>query len=341
MDPIADHQQAEGAARTHLSRIPGFTWTPFDRDDLPEIADFYATVESFDRNPERSSLADLQDFWDSPRSVPEEDTLVARDESGRVVATAWSGCNRSVTDVREVFLGGAVHPSLRGRGIGRLVLDWEMAHGRAWHQTTRQDGFGPLRMRLLAPVDQDDIRDLATRAGLAVARYYFEMERSLTDIPNRSCPAGILITPWDPDLSDETRQVRNQAFRDHWGHTDASPQMWADRLAATAFRPEWSLLARDADTLAVVGVAMNCAYEQDWSDDHREGYTDELGVLRNYRGRGVAKALLIESMHRFQEARMDAATLGVDTQNPSGAVGLYQGLGYRRTASTCIHELQE
>ncbi|GAB2485565.1 hypothetical protein GCM10027030_19470 [Luteococcus sediminum] len=88
MDPVTNHQQTESAARTHLSQIPEFTWTSFDRDDLPEIADFYATVESFDRNPERASLAELQDFWDSPRSVPEEDTLVARDESGRVMATA-------------------------------------------------------------------------------------------------------------------------------------------------------------------------------------------------------------------------------------------------------------
>ena len=46
-------------------------------------------------------------------------------------------------------------------------------------------------------------------------------------------------------------------------------------------------------------------------------------------------------MRRFAADGMDAACLGVDTENPSGALSLYERLGYRPTASTCVHELVE
>ncbi len=120
---------SEGAARCALDQLPGISWRPFGREDLPVIAAFYTECEAYDENPERSSLADLEEFWNSPRSVPEEDTLVGRDTDGRIVATAWAGCNRAVTERRGVRLAGAVRPDRRGEGIGRAVLQWELAHG--------------------------------------------------------------------------------------------------------------------------------------------------------------------------------------------------------------------
>lgn len=331
----------EAEARAALDRLDGLTWTPFTREALPEIAAFYAAVEEYDENPERTSLDELRDYVDSPRSVPEEDTLVGRDAEGRIVATAWAGCNRPLTEVHSVFLGGAVHPEHRGRGLGRAILAWEMAHGRAWDASTRQQGFGPLRLRLLAPVGQTDLRDLAERAGVPTARYFYEMERPLTDLPDRPVPDGVRLVDWDEVRSEEARAVLNTAFRDHWGHADATPEMWRDRLAASSFRPDWTVLAVEAATDSVVAVAWGSAYEQDWTDDHHEGYTDDLGVLREHRRRGLASALLAEQMRRFATSGMNTASLGVDTENPSGALGLYQHLGYAPTSSSCIHELIE
>src|SRR5690625_5206847 len=125
----------EAAARARLDVLPGLTWRPFERDDLPAILEFYAECEAYDDNPERSSLVELQEFWDSPRSRPAEDTLAGWGADGRVVATAWAGCNRAITEKRGVYLGGAVRPDRRGGGIGRAVLQWEMAHGREWDAT--------------------------------------------------------------------------------------------------------------------------------------------------------------------------------------------------------------
>jgi ribosomal protein S18 acetylase RimI-like enzyme len=335
MTPIS-----ESAARRVLEDLPGISWRPFGREDLPDIAAFYTECETYDANPERTSLADLQEFWDSARSVPEEDTLVGRDADTRVVATAWAGCNRAVTERRSVHLGGAVRPDRRGEGIGCAVLQWELAHGLAWDDASRSDGYGPLVMRLFAPTEQQDVRDLAIRHGLPTERYFFEMSRRLDTPVKVPLVDGVRLCGWDPTRSDEVHGVINEAFRDHWGHTDSTPQMWQESITSHAFRPAWTVLAVDDTTDRVIGAAMNYAWEQDWEPQgYTAGYTDELGVLRSHRGRGVAAALLLESMRRFRESGMAAAGLEVDAANPSGALHLYEKLGYRRTASTCAHQV--
>lgn len=329
----------EAEARAALESTPGIVWRPFGRHDLPAIAAFYAECEAYDHNPERKSLAGLQEFWDAPRSRPDEDTLVGFDSSGQVVATAWAGCNRVVTERRGVHLGGAVRPDRRGEGIGGAVLRWQLAHGIAWDLATRRVGYGPLTMRLLAPVDQNDVRDMAARHGLAVERYFFEMARALDGAPPVPEVDGVRIVGWDAGRSREVHKMVDQAFRDHWGHADRTDQMWDEVVTAQAFRAGWSVLAIDDTTQAVVGAALNCAYEQDWvATGSREGYTDELAVVTTHRGSGIASALLCESMRRFAASEMDAAALGVDTANASGALRLYESLGYELRTTTCVHQ---
>ena len=330
----------EADALAELTALPAVRWRPFGRDDLPAIAELYAECEAFDRFSERQSLGALREFWDSPRSRPEADTLVGYDPNDRVVATAWAGCNRVVTERRGVYLGGAVRPDRRGEGIGRSVLRWEIAHGIAWDRATRQDGYGPLAMRLYAPSDQADVRDLAERHGLAVERYFFEMSRRLDHAPLVPELDDVAIVDWDSARSREVHQVVDRAFRDHWGHTDRTEEMWDEATRSEAFRPDWSLLAIESTTQVVVGAALNCGYQQDWrATGVTEGYTDQLAVAPGHRGRGIASALLRESMRRFALSGMQAAALGVDAANPSGALRLYEGLGYKPTSSTCAYGL--
>ncbi len=60
----------------------------------------------------------------------------------------------------------------------------------------------------------------------------------------------------------------------------------------------------------------------------KRGYTEHVFVRRPWRGRGLAKALLVRGLRLLKEAGMDEAELGVDSENDSGAYGFYQRLGY-------------
>lgn len=335
---------AETDARAALDALPGLTWAPLDSSDLPDAAALYAACDAHDRNSERTVLADLEEYWNSARSVPEQDTLLARDSAGRPVALAWSGCNRAVTSERRARLNGCVLPSRRRQGIGSAVLRWELAHAREWDAASRRDDHGPLVVRVFGPSEQEDLARLMQNHGLVVERYFYEMCRRFdaAEPVVTAPPTGIRITDWDPARSNEVNTVLNETFAEHWGHVDTDDQAWQEEMAEHSFRPQWTVLAVDTATDELVGVAKNAAYEQDWPvQGFSEGYTDALGVRKTYRGRGIASALLTASMQRFAQAGLDAAGLSVDTANATGALRLYESLGYRPVARTCAYRLAD
>jgi ribosomal protein S18 acetylase RimI-like enzyme len=44
----------------------------------------------------------------------------------------------------------------------------------------------------------------------------------------------------------------------------------------------------------------------------------------------VASALIVRALHGLRDRGIAEAALGVDAQNPTGALRLYEGLGFRR-----------
>jgi ribosomal protein S18 acetylase RimI-like enzyme len=59
------------------------------------------------------------------------------------------------------------------------------------------------------------------------------------------------------------------------------------------------------------------------------GFLLGLGVLKAYRGQGIAKALLIRGMQALKESGMEETDLTVDDENPVKAIRIYLGLGFQ------------
>ena len=58
-----------------------------------------------------------------------------------------------------------------------------------------------------------------------------------------------------------------------------------------------------------------------------------VSVRRPWRKRGLARALLAESFRALRERGIHDACLGVNADNPSGAVALYESVGFERLNS--------
>ena len=69
--------------------------------------------------------------------------------------------------------------------------------------------------------------------------------------------------------------------------------------------------------------------EDDWAAaGYTSSYIDLVGVAREYRGRGVAATLLAAVVSASARAGLERAVLDVDSDNPTGALGLYKRLGF-------------
>jgi ribosomal protein S18 acetylase RimI-like enzyme len=71
--------------------------------------------------------------------------------------------------------------------------------------------------------------------------------------------------------------------------------------------------------------------------NRKRGYTEDICVRRPWRRKGIARALLVQSMKELKSRGMTEAALGVDTENPSGALRLYLGVGYHREQCQIVY----
>ena len=177
--------------------------------------------------------------------------------------------------------------------------------------------------------------------GFEPMRWYREVRRFLGDeIPEVDVDGFITIDPWIPEIDSDVRRAYDQAMAETWKAENITPEDWT--AGSAYFAPQWSFVAMDrsGDRARVAGYLRSGRYEQDWEAlGWREGYTDVLGVLSDYRHRRIGPALLVAAMRAYAADGMEYAAAGVDTDNPSGAVDLYQSLGYVPTRGTILYAL--
>ena len=67
---------------------------------------------------------------------------------------------------------------------------------------------------------------------------------------------------------------------------------------------------------------------------------NNLGTLPEWRGCGVASTLIASSLRAFAAEGLTHASIGVDSENPSGAARLYRALGFEPVRRTMTHQLE-
>ena len=128
-----------------------------------------------------------------------------------------------------------------------------------------------------------------------------------------------------------------EARRDHWGYVEPTEQDFERWISGRLFTPELWQVAWEGEQVA--GMVLNrIDREQNEQYRRRRGYTQDVFVRRPWRRRGLARALLVRSIQMFRAMDMAETALGVDTQNPSGALRLYESLGYREIQRHTVYD---
>ncbi len=302
--------------------------------DLPAIAALLNLCAAHDGLHDRTAVADLRVVLTHPDIDPARDLRLWEDANGRLVAFAqlWVTPREDAT---EGGLNVRVDPDARETGLGDAVFTWGTGRLAA---VARERGM-PALLRLRVPEKAPDLRALAERHGMTVVRYFFRMACPLDQsFPAPALPPGFtLIDGAGPRDVAAWVAAFNQSFVDHWNHhpeTVEAQQHWLDD---PAYRPEHDLAALAPDgTLAAFCVAGVDA-DANALAGRREGWIHLLGTRRGYRERGLGRALLLAGLRVLQAEGLDSALLGVDAENPTGALGLYERVGFRRIETTTVY----
>jgi mycothiol synthase len=330
-DPDLENLPAVGGVR--LRRWRGL------EADLPAMWAVNDAARVADGELERTTLEGMATYYRHlERSDPRRD-LVLAELDGRVVGYArveWNDSN----DGERWYEGVCnVHPAARRRGIGSVLLAWGERRRAAVVAEQLAAGDAQGRVLALTSFVFDGDRGgavLLERAGYVPFRRFATMRRpDLDDLPEVALPAGFEIRPVGRERETLRRvfDADAEAFRDHFGWSEASDERFAEFLEEPGLDPDLWVIAFDGEEIA--GGILNGIHVD--PDGERSGWLDSVFTRRPWRRRGLARALIGRSLARLQERGMTAASLGVDLTNPNQALGLYESCGFRSVSSATAY----
>ncbi|MDT9594657.1 GNAT family N-acetyltransferase [Nocardioides zeae] len=298
--------------------------------DLPALDRLLREVEAVDRTDEHYNLADLREEAEDPLVDLGRDWVGAFDagEDHRLVGSFRVTPRAPGETALTAYATGCTHPERRGEGIGTRLAEAMLDRLRERHHAAPTL---PAHLHVMGLTSDEAQGGLLAGIGFAPHRYALTLgvgplgEQDLADPPT-----GLRIRAYDPEVDlDALRETHNVVFRDHPGSSPWTPEEWTQWVTGSrSFRPGLSVVAVDASD-AIVGYVQTEEYDAvEEVTGRKEAWIARVGTVREHRGRGLAPLLLRHVLEACRAAGFDRASLEVDSENPSGALGVYERAGF-------------
>lgn len=308
-------------------------------DDVEAVAALFRAHEMATLGKAISTADLLRIDWQEPDWDLADSTQVVLDGSGRVVAYGEVFHPKELPVRPSVWV--FVHPDHQHTTIGAALLDWALTSVR------RVLPMVPEHIKVT--INTSALRTETYRHDLYVAGGLTPLDQSwdkmLIEMDEKPAeptwPEGFTLkTLAEVDDLRAVYAASRESFQDHRGFVERdfeeSFKKWQYWQVETndKFDPTLWFLVMDGDTIAGINL---CKIEASGEPD--EGFVSTLGVRPAYRGRGLAKALLIHSFRDFWERGKRKVSLFVDGSSITGANKLYINAGMHIDRSYRSYEL--
>ena len=295
------------------------------RSDLPEIAALLSEGLSFDGLVFVQKAEELAEEFDGTYCSLNHDVIVAIYESS-IIGVGYTIFLPSEIKEERCYIFGTTKPEFRGNGVGTAVMQWASEHGESLLRSTNRTIPKYLRSDMSAT--NSSAGSLFQSFNMSPVRWNDDLIIDLADSPEVFTSLGYSIVAWDSSRDEEARVVKNLAFMDHWGSTPTSKDGWEQLVHGSTSRLDQSFFALDSNH-NIVGLLLSHRYE---SDDEalgkRIGWIDKLATLAEHRKKSIGKSLITHALAAYKRDGLTHAALDVDTENPTGAYGLYTAVGF-------------
>jgi len=304
----------------------GFTVRGATLDDVePSLEMFNLWSQSIIGQDEITDAEAIRNEWVSPGFDPARDIRLVFAPNGTLVGyiEAWTTAKPPV----HPWIWGRVHPDYSGLGIGTFMLQWAEQRAMKALETLASDlRFAP---RVGIYHQATESQKLFEDMGYAYIRSFYEMLIEMDSIPPKPLwPEGITIRTYNPQTDAEAvYRADEEAFQDHFGYVEAPFEEGFERFMQLMtghkdFDPSLWYLAMEGNEIAGICLCRPHAY-----DDPDIGYVSTLGVRRPWRKRGLGLAFLQHAFGEFYRRGKRKVSLGVDADNLTGALRLYEKAG--------------
>ena len=304
----------------------GFTVRGAKLEDVePALVLFNRWAQAVIHEDEITDADAIRREWVSPGFDPMKDIRLVFAPDGEMVGyiEVWTTSKPPV----HPWIWGRVDPRYEDRGIGTYLLTWaEERAKKALNEIPVDLRFAP-HVGIYQQADKS--QRLFEGMGFQRIRSSYTMRINMdTPPPAPLWPEEISLRTFDPetDMVSVYRAV-DESFSDHFGHVDTPFEEGLERFkhfstGYEGFDPTLWFIAMDGDEIAGICLCRDHAY-----NNPDFGYINTLGVRRAWRKRGMGLALLRHSFGELYRRGKRVAGLGVDAENLTGALRLYENAG--------------
>lgn len=286
-------------------------------------ADLYDMVETVD------DLAN--EFKHLQNCDPQEDILILEVDR-QVIGLCRCEWHDGYGNVRTYNHFAHLVPEWRRAGLRKAMLVSNEARLReiaSEHDTDRRRFF-----EARAVFKSNDWKDLLEAQGYRPLNHTFLMTRSLGEkTPDMPLPDGYAVKDVEKEHTRLIWKACEEAMREE---PTFNEEFWSEEgfewvCGLRIFKPElWKIAWKENE---IAGGVLNFIDEEENERFGRSwGYTQGIFVAKKHRNKGLASALISQSLDVLRAQGVDDAALTVDTQNPSGALRLYEKMGFRTVA---------
>ena len=312
--------------RIYISLPEGFTVRGARLEDVEASLEMYNLWSQKVIGEDEITDADaIRNEWVSPGFDPADDIRLVFAPNGTLVGyiETWTTQKPPV----HPWIWGRVHPDYGDLGIGSWMLTW--AENRvmcALDEIPTDVRFAP---RLGIYSQAKDSQKLFADLGYHYIRSSYRMRINLESPPPAPVwPEGLTIRTFNPETEAEAVYLADEdAFRDHFGFVEMPFEEGFQRfrhfmIDYEGFDPSLWFIAWEKDEVAGICLCRPHSY-----DDPDLGFVNVLGVRRPWRKRGLGLAFLHHAFGEFYRRGKRKVGLGVDAENLTGALRLYQKAG--------------
>lgn len=270
-------------------------------------------------------------YANPPGSNPATDVVVVEIE-GRIAGYGRAASHEEVAGIRIYEVIPFVDPRLAGQELFVAMLEALEARCRAM---AAEDPAGEKWLETFGADLAPERETLIADAGYEAVRYFYSMVRpTLEDLADAPLPAGLEIREVLPEHLPAIWAAHVEAFRGEWGFTEPTAQAYEDFRTdpVTSDTSLWRIAWHGEEVAGQVRSFINA--EENERLGRLRGYTEHISVRSPWRRRGLARALIGASFPLLRAREMTEAALGVDTENPSGALRVYEACGFRPVSRT-------
>ena len=306
----------------------GFTSRGANMEDVePALVLFNRWSRSIIGRDEITDAQAIRNEWVSPGFDPMEDIRLVFAPNGQMTGyiEVWTTSKPLV----HPWMWGRVDPDYEDMGIGSWLLHW------AEERALRELPEVPAKLRFAPRVgtfrEAQKPKRLFADMGYEHIRSSYHMLINMdAPLPEPVWPEGITLRTFNPEISAEAvYRAEDDSFRDHFGYVEQPFEEGFQRfkhfvLESPDFDPSLLFLAIDGSSGEIAGINICRPHSY---DDPDMGWVGTLGVRRPWRKRGIGLALLRHSFTEFYRRGKRKVGLGVDAQNLTGALRLYESAG--------------